>query len=214
MLGLLYRDYVNLKQSLKTTIISTGLIVIVFVLIDYGMAVTMLLPMMLAFISIGSLQWDAALKWRKVSVILPVKQHALVLSKYIVFLVLLLIGLLAGVIFGLLYMKATDFGLSNQHFTIGKAIALGITLPCAFGALFFPCAFYFKGEKLDMAMISCVTIMFVIIGAGALLIKYTTVDFRYEDLTTFIYASALLSALMLFLSYYISVEIFKRKEIC
>lgn len=213
MLGLLYRDLINLKPSIKTTVISIVLLTVVFVIMEFGMAVAILLPMELAFISIGTFQWDAALSWRKAAGILPVRKEDIVLTKYIVFTIMMIAGMLLGLVFGYVYMTLTDFALSNQHFTLLKAAALGVTLPLSFATLFFPCAFYFKGEKLDMAMISCVTIMFVIIAAGALLIKYTTIDFQYSDLTGFIYASTVVSIVLFLASYFVSVWIFKKKEV-
>lgn len=147
MLGLLYRDVINLKQSVKSTIFSILMISAVAIYMDFGMIVVMVIPLMLSFISIGTMQLDASTRWGKLFKTFPLKESRLVLSKYIIYAVLMLLGLILGGFFGFLYMNLTDYALTNDHFTLWKGLALSIGMSCSFAAFFFPSAYFLRARK-------------------------------------------------------------------
>ena len=72
MLGLLYRDFINLKASLRSIILSSIFIMVVAIFFNYGMIMVISLPVFFAFSITGSFQCDAALKWNKKCMTLPI----------------------------------------------------------------------------------------------------------------------------------------------
>lgn len=205
MKGLIYRDIINLKQTFKSIFVSSIFIILVACLFHYGTLVSISIPMLLTYGIAGAFQLDAAVKWHKICFVMPIKKYQIVLSRYVEFLILFVIGMLMSLIFGYLYMEITGQGTSGLE----KIVALAAFLPLFYTALFFPCVYYFKGEKMDLAVLACLIIMFVIFALGAWIIKSTTVNFQYEDLNFYIYCCLGIAIVLFLLSYFISLTIFK-----
>ena len=212
MLGLIYRDFINLKTSLRSILLSSVFIMVVSIFFDYGMIMMIALPVFFAFAITGSFQCDAALKWNKKCMTLPISAGNVVLSRYLTFTILMLIGAILSLVFGIVYMDITNFAQTNNHFTLALGMAIALLMPLFYAALFFPCIYYYKGEKLEMAMFTCMVLMFVIFGGGALIIKYTTISFQYTDLNMYVYIFLAISFILFILSYFVSKKIYEIKS--
>lgn len=212
MLGLLYRDFINLKASLKSIVLSSVFIMIIAVFLNYGMAIMIALPVLFAFSIVGSFQCDAALKWNKKCMTLPITTEKVVLARYLTFIILMLTGALFSFVFGVVYMNVTNFSQTNNHFTLQLGMAIALLIPLFYSALLFPCIYYYKGEKLEMATLTCMILMFLIFGGGALIIKYTTVSFQYTDLNMYIYVFFVISFILFIISYFVSKKIYEIKS--
>lgn len=213
MLGLLYRDFINLRASLKSIILSSIFIMIIAIFFNYGMIMVIALPVFFAFSIIGSFQNDAALKWNKKCMTLPISSGHIVLARYLTFVILMGIGALFSFVFGVIYMDVTNFTQTNHHFTLQLGMAIALLMPSFYAALFFPCIYYYKGEKLEMATLTCVILMFLIFGGGVLIIKNTTISFQYTDLNLYVYIFLVISLVLFILSYFISKKIYEIKSI-
>ena len=64
-----------------------------------------------------------------------------------------------------------------------------------------------------MAMLTCMILMFLIFGGGALIIKYTTISFQYTDLNMYVYVFLAISLVLFILSYFLSLKIYEIKSI-
>ena len=213
MLGLLYRDFINIKASLRSIILSSIFIMVVAIFFNYGMIMVISLPVFFAFSITGSFQCDAALKWNKKCMTLPISAKNVVFARYLTFAILMGIGALFSFVFGVVYMNITNFSQTNHHFTLQLGMAIALLMPLFYASLFFPSIYYYKGEKLEMAMLTCMILMFLIFGGGALIIKYTTISFQYTDLNMYVYVFLAISLVLFILSYFLSLKIYEIKSI-
>lgn len=207
MKGLLYRDFVILRPSLKTLGLSLIVILAVFLYLNQGMLLIVGFPMVLSFLAIGNFQVDAASHWRKASRMLPMTSKAIVLSRYMTFVILYLIGIAVSLLFGYIYLSYKDA--VDIPYQLFRTIGIGAGLPLFYCAIFHPCAYYFKGERLDQTMMICMMLMFAVFGGGALLLKLVSVQFHYSDLNLYILMFFIVSLMMFIISYGISYLIFK-----
>lgn len=212
MIGLLYRDFINLKSSLKSIVLSSIVIMVFAWFFGYGTIVIIAMPVVLAFSITGSFQCDAALKWNRHCMILPVTSGNVVLSRYLTFTIMMMIGAVISFIYGNLYMNITNFSQTNNHFTLQLGMVIALITPLLNAALFLPLIYYFRGEKLEMAALSCIVMTFLIFGGGALIIKYTTISFQYTDLNMYVYIFLAVSFILFIVSYFISKKIYEIKS--
>lgn len=206
MKGLIYRDFVILRPSLKTLGLSLIAILAVFLYMNQGMLLIMVFPLMFTFLAIGNFQVDATSHWKKASRMMPMTSKEIVLSRYVTSLFLYLIGIAIAVIYGYVYLS--NKGVEDVSYQLFRTLGIGAGLPLFYSSIFYPCAYYFKGERLEQAMIICMLIMFAFIGGGALLFKALSVDFQYRDLDLYILIFFLGSLAMFFISYLVSHAVF------
>lgn len=207
MKGLIYRDFVILRPSLKTLGLSLIAILAVFLYMNQGMLLIVAFPIMFSFLAIGNFQVDAASHWKKASRMMPITSKEIVLSRYMTSLLLYLIGIAVAVIYGYIYLS--NKGVEDISYQLFRTLGIGAGLPLFYSAIFHPCAYYFKGERLEQAMIICMLIMFAVFGGVALLLKALSVDFQYRDLNLYILIFFLGSLAMFFISYVVSHAVFK-----
>lgn len=212
MLGLLYRDFINLKASLKSIVLSSVVIMVIAWFFNYGTIVIIAMPVVLAFSITGSFQCDAALKWNRQCMILPVTSGNVVLARYLIFMIMMIIGTVISFVYGNLYMSITNSSQINNHFTLELGIVIALITPLLNASLFLPSIYYYKGEKLEMAALCCIILTFLIFGGGALIIKYTTISFQYTDLNMYIYVLLAISFILFIISYFLSKKIYEIKS--
>lgn len=206
MKGLIYRDFVILRPSLKTLGLSLIVIVSVFLYMNLGMLLIMAFPMMLSFLAIGNSQVDAASHWRKATKTMPISSKSIVLSRYMTCVILYLIGIFISILYGYIYLSYKE--VADIPYQLFRTLGIGAGLPLFYSAIFHTCAYHFKGEHLEQAMMICMLVMFAVFGGGALLLKGLLVDFQYSNLNLYILLFLLVSIVMFILSYFIAYAIF------
>ena len=95
------------------------------------------LPVFFAFSITGSFQCDAALKWNKKCMTLPISAKNVVFARYLTFAILMGIGALFSFVFGVVYMNITNFSQTNHHFTLQLGMAIALLMPLFYASLFF-----------------------------------------------------------------------------
>lgn len=210
MKGLLYKDFYCLKQNLKY--IFVVLLLYGFIFIPQGNsgilgAIVIIFPMLV----ITTLSYDHAGKWNRFALTMPITRKMLVRSKYILFLIMLLFGMLVGVIFSLTSM------LFHRNFdVIETGLEMGAVAATALwsGTLLLPLIYRFGVERARLFLL----LLFALFGGGIMasvsIAKNSSFPtFTPQQLTLFTGIFLIVSIVCYAISYCISVKIYQRKEL-
>ena len=210
MKGLLYKDFYCLKQNMKY--IFAILLLYGFIFIPQGNsgilgAVVIIFPMLV----ITTLSYDHAGKWDRFALTMPVTRKMLVRSKYILFLMMLLFGMLIGAVFsaaGLLFRQ--DFDVME----IGMEIMAVAVAALWFGIILLPLIYRFGVERARLFLL----LLFALLGGGMMAFVSIAKNAPLPDFTP--QQSALIIGIFLAssiaayaVSYLISVKIYQKKEL-
>jgi ABC-type transport system involved in multi-copper enzyme maturation permease subunit len=214
MTGLILKDLYNLKRYLK----QIGLIFVIFGFLalqskDPTLFIGMV-TMIFSMLVITSMSYDDFAKWDKYALTMPILRKDIVLSKYILFIILMIVGTVAS---GILSLAM------NIYLHLNKAMEVVVTCGVMMLVIIFlfsilmPLLLKYGVEKSRI-------LIFVIVGAPAFfgavilrLMKYLNIPQPDEALleklfSVLPYASIVLALLALILSYNISVRIYEKKE--
>lgn len=210
MKGLLYKDFYCLKQNMKY--IFAILLLYGFIFIPQGNngimgVVVIIFPMLV----ITTLSYDHAGKWDRFALTMPITRKMLVRSKYILFLIMLLFGMLIGVIFsaaGILFGK--NFDVMEIMVEIMAVAVAALWL----GAVLLPLIYRFGVERARLFLM----LLFVLLGSGIMIFvsiakKASLPNFTPQQLALIIGVFLASSIAAYALSYLISVKIYQKKEL-
>lgn len=218
MKGLIYKDLQTLL-AYKNSLI---LFCLSFLLISFtNNNFQNILPFMLIFLStmsvMSTFSFDEQAKWNRFALTLPIDKKDLVKSKYYLY---LLLGI-AGLLIGFLVMIILTL-VSNTAFSIAESISilvgtfLGISI---FASIQYPIIYKFGLEKARIYLFGLVFLFVGIIGGGAILFENMSFSWPISfTIPTIIIEYGLpifllmIAFLILYLSYRISLRIFMKKE--
>ena len=208
MKGVLVKDLYIARSNIFVTIVS-------LVVLGFGLAFLLEISALLvlapaaattaAFISITS---DAASKWNKNVITMPVSRNQIIGEKFLFYILLAVLGTLAALVpcaviacFG---MKITLYSLL-LYGTIGMSICL------LAGGISLPCAYLFDPEKSQI-----VFMMSFMAGAGIItgLVLFINVLFPVKENVLLAFNIVLIiSAIWFFISYRIAVKVYQKRDI-
>lgn len=204
MIGLLVKDFLNLKKQAKTYLI---LLIFYFILGIANENTTMfsaMMAMVAAMVPITAMAYDERSKWDRYALTMPISRFNMVVSKYILGLILLTIAFVITMLFSLLFsnLNLTENILSN--FAI---LSVGIILI----SVIFPILFKFGVEKGRILMM---IVLFAPTGIIVLLSKmgFEIPTVNEEILKLLIYLSPVFALVLFAISVLISLSIYKNKE--
>ena len=203
MSGLIYKDLINLKQQWKSY-----LLILVF---WGGLSVMQESPyffggmfsVYLSIVLLTACGYDEQSGWDKYALTMPVSRSRIVLSKYLLGLLMDVIGFVTTAIF--FAASRTPF----QEMMIGQCIFQTISL-CML-AILLPITFKFGVEK---ARISIAVVMLAPILLGYMLIQSGAwhPEFNFEQLIHMAYFAPVVGLCLLAVSALLSIQIYKGKE--
>ncbi len=203
MSGLVYKDLINLKQQWRSY-----LLILVF---WGGLSVMQKSPyffggMFAVYLSIVMLTacgYDEQSGWDKYALTMPVSRSRIVLSKYMLGLLMDVLGFVTTAIF--FVAARTPF----QEMMIGQCIFQTISLVML--AILLPITFKFGVEK---ARTSIAVVMLAPVLIGYLLVQWGTwhPKFDFEQLMHMAYLGPVVGLCLLALSVALSIQIYKGKE--
>lgn len=210
MKGLLYKDFYCLKQNMKY--IFAILLLYGFIFIPQGNngimgAVVIIFPMLV----ITTLSYDYAGKWDRFALTMPITRKMLVRSKYILFLLMLLFGMLVGAVFSAAGM------LFHQNFNaIETGLELGAVSLTAlwFGTVLLPLIYRFGVERARLFLV----LLFALCGGSIMAFISLSKNISLPSPTTqqlmpFMGVFLIISIAAYAVSYLISVKIYQKKEL-
>ena len=210
MSGLLLKDFYTLRQYTKTMLIMLFL----FALISFGLdnpatffeGFIIIMSMMM---SITSFSYDSLAKWDRFGLSLPITRKEVVAGKYILSLLLCLIGAVLAFLISsmiLILKPVEDFGMMEHILSL-----LGIvSVVLLFFSLILPLIFKFGVEKSRLVLVG----VFAIPTAGMIALGQLGVASPSESTLTHILKGMPLVVIFAYiLSYFLSVKIYTAKEI-
>lgn len=211
MKGVLMKDLYIARSNILTTIVS--LIVIGFglsFLLEPG-ALLVLAPAVsttAAFISITS---DAASKWNKNVITMPVSRKQIIGEKYMFYILLALLGTAAALVS---CAVPACLGVAGGAVTLHSLClygAIGISAALLAGGISLPCAYLFDPEKSQV-----VFMMSFMAGTGIIAGLVLLINFVFpvkENILLAFHIVLVISVIWFYLSYRIAVKIYRKRDI-
>ena len=208
MKGVLVKDLYIAKSNILVTIIS-------LVVLGFGLsflletsALLVLAPVAAttaAFISITS---DAASKWNKNVITMPVSRSQIIGEKFLFYILLAVLGLLIALI---PCVVLACFGMDITLRSLCLYGSIGISATLLAGGISLPCAYLFDPEKSQI-----VFMMSSMVGAGIVtgLVLFINLIFPVKENILLAFNIVLIiSVIWFFVSYWIAVKVYQKRDI-
>ncbi|WP_033827973.1 ABC-2 transporter permease [Bacillus andreraoultii] len=211
MKGLILNDIYSIQRDIKSSIIFSVACVIFLILTKNVIAfkVAVFLPFLIIPVkSFEVLKYDVKSGWEKFMITLPVTRTQIVQSKYITFLILLILSLLLS----LILFFAVDI-LYYPTFTLVyyNHLLRGMGLIICVAALLYPMTYKLGIEKSDSIILYSLCFSFGVFFFLAMLAKMILAENRNADMI-FSIVFFLVSIFLLIISYLVACMIVARKE--
>ncbi|MDE6953927.1 MAG: ABC-2 transporter permease [Erysipelotrichales bacterium] len=200
MKGLLLKDFYITRSIL-------AILAIVFIVIGASLSylvnpwvLTVLATVMLGMNVTATINMDKSSGWLKTVITTPVNRKTFINSKYLMYLLLSVIGLVFGVSFGLI--ACLILGQSTEM--IGLFICISLTMALLSGSVILPCYFIFDESKSVLG-----TILSYPISAGIFVSLILSLG---KTTTTFIII-VFIAVCLFAISWYLSAKILAQKDI-
>jgi len=206
MTGLILKDLFGLKKQGKIL----AFLAVFYIVYSISLkSISMLGGMgllMCAMMPITTMSYDEYCKWDRYALSMPISRKTIVLSKYILSIILELVGLIVLVPISIIMVKNTGEMKMYEAMLMLIAISgVGIT----FLSFLFPIIFKFGVEKGRMLM------LFIIFSPTILILLLPKLNIKVpseQTLKHLIYVSPFLVIAILLISIQISINIYEKKE--
>ena len=208
MKGVLMKDLYIARSNILVTIVS-------LVVLGFGLsflletsALLVLAPVAAttaAFISITS---DAASKWNKNVIIMPVSREQIIGEKFLFYILLAILGVLAALVPCVVF---ACFGMDITLYSLCLYGAIGISATLLAGGISLPCAYLFDPEKSQIVfMMSFMASTGIITG---LVLLINVVLYVKENILLAFGVVLIISVIWFFISYRIAVKVYQKRDI-
>jgi len=208
MKGVLMKDLYIARSNILVTIVS-------LVVLGFGLsflletsALLVLAPVAAttaAFISITS---DAASKWNKNVIIMPVSKEQIIGEKFLFYILLAILGVLAALVPCVVF---ACFGMDITLYSLCLYGAIGISATLLAGGISLPCAYLFDPEKSQIVfMMSFMASTGIITGLVLLINLVLSVK---ENILLAFGIVLIISVIWFFISYRIAVKVYRKRDI-
>lgn len=210
MAGLILKDMYSLNKNIKQYGISSALFIFIAVSMNssiYFVYMVMLMATMLIFTALTN---DEMSKWDKYALTMPVARGEIVLSKYVLFIILILSGMIFSSIVGIVMTSLLSF---ESIKTILTASISGGGVSCLLFSIMLPIVFKFGVEKGRILLIAVMAIPAFLLAGGAKLIEKFNIQMpTFGQVKPYLYFTPAIILLLLFISYKVSLSIYEKKE--
>ena len=208
MKGVLVKDLYIARSNILVTIVS-------LVVLGFGLSILLETSALLvlapvaattaAFISITS---DAASKWNKNVIIMPVSREQIIGEKFLFYILLAVLGLLAALVPCVVF---ACFGMDITLYSLCLYGAIGISATLLAGGISLPCAYLFDPEKSQIVfMMSFMASTGIITGLVLLINLVFPVK---ENILLAFHIVLIISVIWFFISYRIAVKVYQKRDI-
>ena len=216
MKGLIIKDLCVLKNQMKTLLLVLAFFIIFSIINEDATFILFLVPFYMIMILITTFNYDEFNKWDSYCNSLPLSRKEIVKFKYILFnatsLIVLILGILASFIIPS-FIENTTF---ESLFASIIGVAFGI---CLVISLLIPFYYKFGSSKGRIVLFLCIVILALLIGAITSLDIFNNKELmniinslNNLNLGMFTLLLIILTVIIMSISYYISVRIYKNKE--
>ena len=152
MKGLLIKDILNLRNYMKQLILVFVFFIAYGIFLKNGVFVGSMITLMLSMQVITTMSYDEYAKWDKYALTMNINRKDIVLSKYVFFIMSIIIGIVVGIISSSLINIISD-----SNVGIDEILVTSIMVPCIFAILFsiiIPIVFKTGVEKARVVMMA------------------------------------------------------------
>lgn len=210
MKSLLIKEFYNIKDTMKTNILIM-LVLSIFSVLKNGSAAIMPITVIgMSTLIVPSMRAEKEKDWNKFELTMPINRREIVASKYILYLLLCLMGLILGAIVnvcGMVFSQLSSFDNIDIYLYISMIIAL------VSGSVLIPLVYKLGVDKSETLSLVCYSIPIAILVGLLLYLKE-----RIHTLETIshlrIWLILILVAMFVifFISGVISYKIYKKKQ--
>lgn len=212
MIGCIRKDLYYLCGNWRITALSIAIGAVYVTMNNLAAILIILLPVFIAMSILGCVQSDAQKNWYAFNCIIPLSLRKIVSSRYLAYLLFMLIGLVLAGLYGITIQLTLGSIALGNYLTLIKALMMGVALTLGFGCCFLPATYYFHGEKMEICMMISAFVAFGIIVIAHNILALIGISIRdYQDMTTYILFFT--SAVLFLISWLISVQIYKKRRI-
>ncbi len=200
MTGLILKDLLNLKQQMKSLLIVLAVWLFISVMNGNGYFFGGFFVMYVVMIPMTTMSMDERSKWERYALTMPVTRTELVLSRYVLSLLTALVGLVLTFIVCWVMSK-------NPVESLNVSLAL-LCVGTIFASLVLPIIFKMGVDKGRIIMM----IVFLVPFLLAFLLPKTGIQPNEAMLAKAIVFVPIAALVLLILSVYVSISIYKKKE--
>lgn len=214
--GLLTKDLLELKAYKKNFILSVVIYILIIISNSNNSNFIIMGSSMIVFLfsiySIATFSYDEKSSSNKYMLTLPLTKKDIVLSKYILVILSVLLGLITSIIIGVILYCADLIKTLKIEEMISSMLGIIFAFSIIHG-LQIPCIYKYGAEKGRMQIYLIIMVVMLIIGGFYLL--FPKIDFNFINKIEIVlpYIMLLLTIFNYYISYKISVKIYQKKEV-
>ena len=198
MKGVLLKDLYIARSNILVTVVS-------LVVLGFGLSFLLETSALLVFISITS---DAASKWNKNVITMPVSRGQIIGEKFLFYILLAVLGLITALI-PCIVLALLGFNVTLQSLCLYGSIGISATLLA--GGISLPCAYLFDPEKSQIVfMMSFMASTGMIVGIVLLTNLFIAVK---ENILLAFNIVLAISAVWFFVSYRVALKVYQKRDI-
>lgn len=216
MKGLILKDFINLKKNFKIFIVLTAIYGFMSFTSEDASFFSTIFTMLFAILTLSIYSYDELAKWDGYGLTMPVSRDSMVQVKYIMMLLLTLLGFLFSLVFTVIINKSID---STSLFEGIQNSGVGSAIVILFYSIILPFITKLGVEKARIIFFAVYIIPFAIImfinklskeGRFEIPKEFAGIITFLKENITVVLPIVVLAALIL--SYLISVQIYRKKE--
>jgi hypothetical protein len=210
MKGLILKDLINLKRSMKTLGVMLLVWAVLFIPMGNESFISGMVVLMFAMLVVTTLSYDDLARWDTYALTMPISRPEMVRSKYLLMLLLDFASVVLALLLVLLGSFFTGTGLTAETLQ-GLPIILMIAI--IFGSVLIPLVYKFGTEKARLMIVLCAAIpTAVVLVLAKLNVPFPEIGNEETFFWTVMMAMALISVGGFIGSYFVSVKIYQKKE--
>ncbi|MBC3803484.1 ABC-2 transporter permease [Acetobacterium fimetarium] len=210
MKGLILKDLINLKKSMRTLGIMLLAFVVIYIPLGSESFISGMVVLMFAMLVITTMSYDDMAKWDTYALTMPISRKEVVLSKYLLMLMLDFTSVVLALALTFVGSLLTGTGMTTETL-LGIPIILMIAV--IFGSVLIPMIYKFGIEKARLMIVLCGAIpTAVFLVLAQMDIPFPAIGNEETAFQTIMLAMALISVMTFIASYFIAVRIYQKKE--
>lgn len=207
MKGLLIKDICNLKKYSKTVFVILTFYVLYGVMMNNSSFISGMIILLFSMMAITSFSYDDLAKWDKYALSLPITRKEMVLSKYLLALILAVLGSLTSFL-AALFFTFIKMPVDMEEQLIITYVVFAIAI--LFLSVMLPLIYKFGVEKSRM-------MIFIVFGIPtAAFFVLANIGFKLPteaQLISMLYYSPIALIAMFIISYFISYSFFSKRDL-
>ncbi len=202
MTGLILKDLLNLKKQAKVYLILVIFYFVYGAVFESSSMFSSMMTMIAVMIPLTAMSYDERSKWDRYALTMPISRKVIVASRYLLGMIFIAAAFVLSILVNMVFSKMY----SIESILISLAsLSAGITVM----SVIFPLLFKYGVEKGRILM------MLVLFTPIAILMMVSKLGLSMPDeetIKTFIFLSPIIALMLLLVSIYISLSIYRKKE--